>query len=526
MTTGDAVSPFFCRRRFVLNYKESSYHKLFKFSFIIIISLLLFIGIIFISIVSRIYRNAELKQLEKTGELYISMFEDEYKQSGSLSSQIMQKLHYEFSNEEKLRIYIYDKDGDCIFSEGDYDKENVSADHRFPTVGKETAASSEVDDLAAEIKKEISKSKDKKYLELDSSNMSKNEPYLLYGTKRTLINNIGEREKMYILFCGRTDDISSFTMKMIAIYCVISAIVIYLSYVLLSRRTRKLTVYEHDFLKISEMYVKGDFSEQISTDIDGIPKEIAQYVNALAENVKNNDEASKTFIANVSHELRTPITTVGGFVSGILDGTIPKSRQNEYLVIVSKEIQRLKILITSMLNMTKFESGTMTPNFRETNLTDLVIQTVLMFEKKIEEVLGLDSDRLVAVADADLMQQVIYKLVENAVKFVNYGGALTFGFEKKDGMNCVSIKNTGEGLRDNEIQQVFDRFYKTDVSRGKDASGLGLGLAISRKIVHLHKGHIVVKSVYGEYTKFIIQIPDREIMQKSGDERTDYGRKR
>ena len=183
-----------------------------------------------------------------------------------------------------------------------------------------------------------------------------------------------------------------------------------------------------------------------------------------------------------------------------------------------------------MLNMTKFESGTMMPNFRETNLTDLVIQTVLMFEKKIDEknieILGLDSERLIAVADADLMQQVIYNLVENAVKFVNTGGTLTFEFEKVDGMNCFSIKNTGEGLRDNEIQQVFDRFYKTDESRGKDAAGLGLGLAISRKIVHLHKGHIIVKSVYGEYTKFIIQIPDLSIRQDSGDERTDYGRKR
>lgn len=513
-----------------MNYRESSYHKLFKFSFIIIISVLLFVGIILISVTSRIYRNTELKQLEKTGELYIRMCEEEYKNSGSISSEVMQKLHYGFSNEEKLKIYIYDNDGDCIFSEGDYDKAIVNADDRFKPTVKEPVPSSKVNDLAAEIKKEISESKEKKYLELDSSNMSKNEPYLLYGTKITLVNNFGGREKMYFLFCGRTDEISSFNLKMIIIYCVISAIVIYLSYVLLSRRTKKLTVYEHDFLKVCEMYVKGDFSEQLSTDIDGIPKEITQCVNALAENVKNSDEASKTFIANVSHELRTPITTVGGFVSGILDGTIPKSRQNEYLVIVSKEIQRLKILISSMLNMTKFETGTMTPNFRETNLTDLVIQTVLMFEKKIEdknlEVLGLDSGRLIAVADADLMQQVIYNLVENAVKFVNHGGTLTFGFEKVDGMNCVSIKNTGEGLRDNEIQQVFDRFYKTDASRGKDAAGLGLGLAISRKIVHLHKGHIVVKSVYGEYTKFIIQIPDLEIRQKPGDERTEYGRKR
>ncbi len=514
-----------------MNYKESSYHRLFKFAFIIIISTLIFIGIILITITSRIYRNSELRQLEKTGDLYIKMFEDEYKSTGNISGYALQKLHYSFSKGEKLKIYIYDKDGKCIFSEGDYDREAVNANNRFPAVSADSVSSEDIKELASEIRKEINSSKERKYLEFDSSNLSKSEPFLLYGTKMTLpVNNSSDREKMYILFCGKTDNINSFTLKVLIVYCVISAVVIYLSYVMLSRRTKKLTVYEHDFLKISEMYVKGDFSEQINTDIDGIPKEIAQYVNALAENVKNSDEASKTFIANVSHELRTPITTVGGFVSGILDGTIPKSRQNEYLVIVSKEIQRLKILISSMLNMTRFETGTMKPNFREINLTELVIQTVLMFEKKIEEknleVLGLDSQRLVAVADADLMQQVIYNLVENAVKFSNYGGTLTFGFEKTEGMNCVSIKNTGEGLRDNELQQIFDRFYKTDASRGKDATGLGLGLSISRKIVHLHKGHIVVKSIYGEYTKFIIQIPDLDARQEKADERTEYGRKK
>ena len=134
-----------------------------------------------------------------------------------------------------------------------------------------------------------------------------------------------------------------------------------------------------------------------------------------------------------------------------------------------------------------------------------------MFEKRIEEkeleVEELDSSRLTAVVDADLMQQVIYNLVENAVKFVNKGGTLSFSFDRQDDICIIGIRNTGEGLKDSEIPQVFDRFYKTDSSRGKDTSGLGLGLAISRKIVHLHNGHIVVKSVYGEYTEFQIRIP-------------------
>ena len=100
-----------------------------------------------------------------------------------------------------------------------------------------------------------------------------------------------------------------------------------------------------------EKYSKNDFSEKLPTDIHGTQKDIAEYVNVLASNVESSDDTSKTFIANVSHELRTPMTTIGGFVDGILDGTIKKSQQNEYLILVSKEIKRLRILISPVEQM-------------------------------------------------------------------------------------------------------------------------------------------------------------------------------
>lgn len=494
---------------FLLNYKESSYYKLFRFSFIVIISVLLFLGVIVISVSARVFKNSKLKDLESVGKLFIRCLEDEYDESGDILSDSIQKLHFYFSNENRLKIYFYDKDGECIFSASDYGEELLNELNPYNNVLK---PSDKNESLSGSVKKAVD-GKEKRYLDMDSSSLSKNEPYLIYGTKAVLRHDNHESgEKIYIIFCGKTDSINKFTQKMIIFYVIFAALAIYLSYVMLKKRMKKLTAYEYDFLRISERYAKNDFTEKLSADIDGIPKAITEYINVLAANVENSEDVSKTFIANVSHELRTPMTTIGGFVSGIIDGTIPKSKQSEYLILVNNEIKRLKILISSMLNMTKFESGTMTPNFSETNLTDLVIQTVLMFEKKIEakklEVEGLDSNRLIAVADADLIQQVIYNLVENAVKFIDVGGTLSFRIEKNDGMNEIAVRNTGEGLTDSEIQQVFDRFYKTDSSRGKDATGLGLGLSISRKIAHLHKGHIVVKSVYGEYTEFILQIPD------------------
>lgn len=486
--------------------KKSSYYKQYRFSVFVIIFLFICVGVLTISFTSAVFKRYKLGDLSDKGEMFIKYLKNEYKTSGTILDERTYTLHSDYCRKFDLDIFVYDKDGVCILSGSDYDSETFSALQKHEEV------------------KPLSDAKMKllnsgKYLSDDASSFSSSEPSMVYGRRITLKNEyLDDEPEIYVLCYGEIKDINSFIIMMTVLFIVFSAAGIVISAHILKRRTAKSIEYETGFARISEKYSKGDFSEKLPTDAAGLQKDIAEYVNALATNVEQSDSTSKTFIANVSHELRTPITTVGGFVDGILDGTIPKSRQNEYLILVSKEIHRLKILISSMLNMTKFESGTMRPNFRETNLTDLVIQTVLMFEKKIEDkkldVQGLDSDRLVAVADSDLMQQVIYNLVENAVKFVNVGGTLSFRFEKENGINIISIRNTGEGLKDNEIQQVFDRFYKTDSSRGKDTTGLGLGLSISRKIVHLHSGHIVVKSVYGEYTEFQIQIPDIKINRK------------
>ena len=480
--------------------KKGSYYKQYRFSLLVIIFLFVCIGVILISFASAIFKRYKLSDLGDKGELFVKCLKNEYRTSGTILNEQTYTLHSDYCRKFDLDIYVYDKDGNCILSDNNYDSETFGALHK----------ENEVKPLS-ESKMELLE--DGKYLSDDSSSFSSSEPSMVYGKRTTLKNEyLDDSPEIYVLCYSEIKDINSFIIITMLLFIAFSAAGIFISANILKKHTSKSIKYETDFARICEKYSKGDFSERLTTDVTGVQKDIAEYVNALATNVERSDSTSKTFIANVSHELRTPITTVGGFVDGILDGTIPKSRQNEYLVLVSKEIHRLKILISSMLNMTKFESGTMRPNFRETNLTDLVIQTVLMFEKKIEDknldVQGLDSDRLIAVADSDLMQQVIYNLVENAVKFVNNGGTLSFRFEKENGLNIISIRNTGEGLKDNEIQQVFDRFYKTDSSRGKDTTGLGLGLSISRKIVHLHSGHIVVKSVYGEYTEFQIQFPD------------------
>ena len=442
--------------------------------------------------------------MQSIGDLFTKSMQKDYSDTHDTRSANIKKLHEVFSHEYHLMIYIYDEDGNCVLSDADYNKEPKKVVKNALKISE-----AELDRLSA-----------KDFLNLETKNISADEPYMLYGTCFFLK---GEDDlvptRMFAKFYTKSNDINSFSVKMTIVYALICAVSIFIQLFVIRHKFNKLSNYENDFKRISEQYARRDFSEKIPTDVPYTTPEIAEYVNTVAADVAKSEETSKTFIANVSHELRTPITTIGGFVDGILDGTIPKSKQNEYLVLVSKEIKRLRILISSMLNMSRFETGTLMPNFRDVNLTEIVIQTVLMFEKKIEdkhlEVEGLGSDRMTCEVDADLIQQVVYNLVENAVKFVNDGGILSFRFERSvTGMCTIGIKNTGEGLKNTEITQVFDRFYKTDSSRGKDTTGLGLGLAISRKIVHLHHGHIVVKSVVGEYTEFLIQLPEKQPQRK------------
>jgi len=445
-------------------------------------------GVLMIIFSTRLYKNERFKEIKNICNLFIDDIQDEYETSHDLNTPNITKLYNEFTNISGLEFSVYDYDQNCIISMND---------EKLP--------------LSNELKRRMDS---ESFIEFDANDISDKEQSILYGTRFTLKKGQDDIKRYYLTATLSANDINYFTSKLIFCFVIVCILCMGLIIYILRRKAYRLAHDSMEFLRVSEKYSNGDFSEPIVIQTPGNLKDISKCVNVLADEVKNANETSHTFIANVSHELRTPITTIGGFVDGILDGTIPKSRQQEYLILVSKEIKRLTILIRSMLNMTKFEAGTLKPNFSETNLTELVIQTVLMFEKRIEskhlEIIGLDSERLIAEADPDLIQQVIYNLVENAVKFVNDNGTLTFTFEEAQNMTFISIKNTGEGLKESEIPQIFDRFYKTDASRGKDSTGLGLGLSISRDIIRIHNGRIAVRSVYGEYTEFVVKLPKHQ----------------
>jgi signal transduction histidine kinase len=261
----------------------------------------------------------------------------------------------------------------------------------------------------------------------------------------------------------------------------------------------------------AESFARGDFSVRVPVEGDEEIEQLARAFNEMAESLAMQEMTGRTFVANVSHELKTPMTTIGGFIDGILDGTIPQEKSHYYLEIVSTEVKRLSRMVVSMLNISRIEAGEMQINPRQTDLSEIVCSTLLGFEQRIEgkqiDVQGLDTDKVYVEADPDLVNQIVYNLIENAVKFTPERGVISVSYKTEGRMVVTAIRNTGDGIPKEEMARLFDRFYKSDRSRSMDKSGVGLGLHIVKSLVHLHGGDVGVESVEGEYTEFSFSLP-------------------
>lgn len=256
-------------------------------------------------------------------------------------------------------------------------------------------------------------------------------------------------------------------------------------------------------------FAHGDFSARV-TDTgreDEIGALTASF-NTMADSLEKSEQLRHDFIANVSHELKTPMTTIAGFADGILDGTIPPDQQNRYLETISSETKRLSRLVREMLEMSRIESADCAQLLSSSfDLTEVITRTLLSFETKIID-RGLDVDiqlpeeRIVVCGNEDAYTQVVYNLLDNAVKFSTPGSTLGVSIWKTEARAYVSVKNHGETIPPEELPFIFDRFRKTDRSRSKDRDGVGLGLAIVKTILNNHKEDISVSSRDG-MTEFV-----------------------
>lgn len=251
--------------------------------------------------------------------------------------------------------------------------------------------------------------------------------------------------------------------------------------------------------------VEEDYSEEV--------EELALAFNNMASSLQKSEYRRQEFVANVSHELKTPMTTISGYIDGILDGTIPPERRSHYLQIVSDETKRLSRLVRSMLDISQLQQEQGIPEEQKIHfdLEECAGQVLITFEKKINDKgLNVDVDfpphPVYTVANQDSITQVIYNLIDNAVKFCPRGGTLGLKIREGGSKAYVSVSNDGDTIPPEELPLVFDRFHKLDKSRSRNRDGWGLGLYIVKTIVCSHGENISVSSKDGK-TEFTFTMP-------------------
>ena len=298
------------------------------------------------------------------------------------------------------------------------------------------------------------------------------------------------------------------------IYLFVSLIVVLVAGGVMTLFARKQSRPLQDMARVANAFAHGDLNARVRLESD-YPQEIEELAlafNNMATSLQKSEYQRQEFVANVSHELKTPMTTIGGYIDGILDGTIPPERSRHYMEIVSDETKRLSRLVRSMLDISRLQDQGGIPEEKKTrfDVEECAGQVLITFEKKImDKQLEVDVDipdlPVFTYACQDYITQVIYNLLDNAVKFCPEGGCLGMKISQSNTKIFVSVSNDGDTIPPEELPLVFDRFHKLDKARNKK-DGWGLGLYIVKTIVCSHGEDISVSSKNGK-TEFTFTLP-------------------
>lgn len=290
-----------------------------------------------------------------------------------------------------------------------------------------------------------------------------------------------------------------------------SLIIFILSLIILLIFTKTVYVPLRKIMAGVNEYAGGNLTHQIEVHSHDEMGYLAATLNYMSNELNQMDEYQRTFIANISHDFRSPLTSIKGYLEAILDGTIPPEMQEKYLSRVISETERLNKLTESMLTLNTLDSkGYLArTNF---DINRVIKDTAASFEgtcdtKNITFDLTFSDSILMVYADLDKIQQVLYNLIDNAIKFSRTDSTIYIQASVRHEKIFISVKDTGIGIPKDSIKKVFERFYKTDQSRGKDKRGTGLGLSIVKEIIQAHGENIDVISTEGVGSEFIFSLP-------------------
>lgn len=301
-----------------------------------------------------------------------------------------------------------------------------------------------------------------------------------------------------------TADIRKITLIALIISSVIAFVLVFLT-------SRNLT---KEISRINEgvaRIAKGDFKKRLAIDRKDELGELANNFNEMAQDLSQLEKLRRDFISNISHDLRSPLTSINGFVKGILDGTIEKEKQEHYLKIVLEESQRLTKLTNDVLDLSKMEGGELELKSTKFDINQLLLNEMDKFEKRIKEKeidieLELTDEKIHSYGDINAIQRVLYNLFDNAMKFVDHQGKIHIKTHYKDDQVFVHIRNTGSSIAKEDLKCIFDRFHKLDRSRGQDKGGSGLGLSIVKEIIKAHHQKIYVSTSEENGVEFVFTL--------------------
>ncbi|OKZ86851.1 HAMP domain-containing sensor histidine kinase [Clostridium sp. 29_15] len=312
----------------------------------------------------------------------------------------------------------------------------------------------------------------------------------------------------YMIMVMQNESERNFNMFIIWITVIIEIII---SAIVIKIVTNQIIIRPIDNINnVAKRLAKGEVEKRVVVNCNNEIGELAESFNMMAECLEKSDTKRREFISNVSHELRSPITSIKGFIGGILDGVIPRDRENYYLKIVYDEVDRLARLVNDLLDMSAMESGKFNLAITEFDINQVISLCILNLEHKIQEK-GLNvkatfhNNRAYVLGDRDRIIQVVTNIIENSIKYSNDDGEIKIDVYSKGEKIYVDIFNSGECIEEKELNKIWDRFYKSDKSRTNKLS-TGLGLPIVRSILSQHNEDIWVKNIEGKGVSFIFTL--------------------
>jgi signal transduction histidine kinase len=303
----------------------------------------------------------------------------------------------------------------------------------------------------------------------------------------------------------QSDDFLAISYLLLVILFVISLIILFFFTEMVYFPLKKIT-------EATEQYASGNLHYEFSVDSDDEMGYLAATLSYMASEIARGEDNQKKFIANVSHDFRSPLTSIRGYLEAMIDGTIPPEMHEKYLGIVLSETERLTKLTNGLLALNNLNMKGVVLDYSDFDINEVIRQTAASFEgtcqkKGISIDLVLFDESLYVHADEMKIGQVLYNLLDNAIKFSHHDSSIKIETTEKHNKVFVSVKDSGIGIPKDDLKFVFDRFYKSDISRGKDKKGTGLGLAITKEIINAHNEHINVISTEGVGTEFIFSLP-------------------